>query len=146
MSVANLRSRIEQVSADISQHKEALKLDEHNKRELQRQLNALLDPVARLPLEISSEIFRHCLPTDPLSEGNLPLTICMQYPPAVPSPAANHAPMILLNICGAWTKIALSAPALWANIHAQFPRSEGFKELFQTWLDRARGCPLNISL
>ncbi|KAJ7453716.1 hypothetical protein B0H11DRAFT_2245351 [Mycena galericulata] len=34
--------------------------------------------------------------------------------------------MILLNICNAWTDIALSTPTLWSAIHIVFPRPEGF--------------------
>ncbi|KAJ7657481.1 hypothetical protein B0H17DRAFT_870855, partial [Mycena rosella] len=65
---------------------------------------AVRDPVSRLPLEISSEIFIQCLP----STSN-------------PQPGARDIPMLLLNICNAWTDIALSTPALWEAIHIQFP-------------------------
>ncbi|KAJ6523351.1 hypothetical protein B0H19DRAFT_866849, partial [Mycena capillaripes] len=63
-----------------------------------RQLNALRDPIARLPLEISSEIFLQCL-----SEN--------------PTPDAEIAPTLLLNVCNSWSNIALSTPTLWNVIH-----------------------------
>ncbi|KAJ7748784.1 hypothetical protein DFH07DRAFT_713969, partial [Mycena maculata] len=66
--------------------------------DLQREVLAVHDPLARLPLEISSEIFLQCLPP-------------------LPEPGAHHVPMLFLNICNAWTSIALSTPALWASIH-----------------------------
>ncbi|KAJ7102789.1 hypothetical protein C8R44DRAFT_808538 [Mycena epipterygia] len=127
MSVKQLQTRIEQLSVDIERQKEVLKQLECNKRATQRQLNDILDPVARLPLEISSEIFIQCLP-------------------ARPKPGASRAPMLLLNICNAWTDIALATPALWSSIHVEFPRVEGFDELLGMWLKRARNRPLSISL
>ncbi|KAJ7102813.1 hypothetical protein C8R44DRAFT_347035 [Mycena epipterygia] len=84
---------------------------------------AILDPVARLPLEISSEIFIRCLPP-------------------LPKPGAFQVPMLFLNICNAWTDIALSTPALWASIHVDFP----CVQLLGTWLKRARNHSLSISL
>ncbi|KAJ7628084.1 hypothetical protein B0H17DRAFT_1285360, partial [Mycena rosella] len=99
MSVAELQARIDSLSADIDRHKKVLQDLERSKSATQRQLNAIRDPVARLPLEISSEIFIQCLSTRP-------------------RPGALHAPMILANICTIWTDIALSTPSLWAAIDA----------------------------
>ncbi|KAJ7472176.1 hypothetical protein FB451DRAFT_1036811, partial [Mycena latifolia] len=102
MSVTALQARIDQLSADIVRQKELLKALEHNRSAAQRQLNALLDPVARLPLEISSEIFILCLPSRPV-------------------PGSLKMPMLLLDICNTWTAIALSTPALWSAIHVDAP-------------------------
>ncbi|KAJ7657495.1 hypothetical protein B0H17DRAFT_1213535 [Mycena rosella] len=93
MSVQELQARIDVVSADIDRQKQLLKKLERSKSALQRQLNAVRDPVSRLPLEISSEIFIHCLP----STSN-------------PQPGAREIPMLFLNICNAWSDIALSNP------------------------------------
>ncbi|KAJ7457320.1 hypothetical protein FB451DRAFT_1008992, partial [Mycena latifolia] len=90
------------LSADISRQKEVLKSLERSKSAAQHQLNALRDPVARLPVELSSEIFIQCLPSRP-------------------APNAGDAPLLLLSICKAWTDIALSTPALWTAIHADKP-------------------------
>ncbi|KAJ7366809.1 hypothetical protein DFH08DRAFT_663894, partial [Mycena albidolilacea] len=68
-----------------------------------RQLNAIRDPVERLPFDISSEIFLQCLPSSKYSESTV-------FPP---KPRPLTAPMLLLNICNAWTGVALSTPALW---------------------------------
>ncbi|KAJ7762056.1 hypothetical protein DFH07DRAFT_883466 [Mycena maculata] len=127
MSAEELRTAIETVSLDIERQKDVLKKLETSKRFLQRRLNAVLDPVARLPLEISTEIFIQCLPP-------------------VPEPASSHIPMLLLNVCNAWTEIALSTPALWSAIHVQFPRPEGFENVLEKWLQRACSQPLSISL
>ncbi|KAJ7512414.1 hypothetical protein B0H11DRAFT_481017 [Mycena galericulata] len=124
-SVDELKAYIKKLSADIKRQKKILKDLEHNKRFYQRKLNDIRDPVARLPLEISSEIFLQCLP---------------RYMP----PSAHLAPMLLLNICNAWSEIAKSTPALWAAITVVFPRARGFQELLEIWLQRARFQPLSI--
>ncbi|KAJ7435015.1 hypothetical protein B0H11DRAFT_2369103 [Mycena galericulata] len=127
MSIHELEARLEKLSADIAWHRKILNNLQQNKSLLQRQINAVRDPVARLPLEISSEIFLRCLPT-------------------FPEPGAHHVPMLFLGICNAWTDIALSTPSLWAAIHVVFPRARGFTELLVTWLQRAGTRPLSVSL
>ncbi|KAJ7774949.1 hypothetical protein B0H16DRAFT_1408086, partial [Mycena metata] len=96
MSVKDIEARIDELSAEIERQKNILDQLERSRKVAYRQLNAIRDPVARLPLEISSEIFLQCLSLSP-------------RPPADP----RVAPMLLLNICNAWTNIALSNPALW---------------------------------
>ncbi|KAJ7509516.1 hypothetical protein B0H11DRAFT_1251459 [Mycena galericulata] len=127
MSVHELESRIEKLSADIARQKEILTDLEKSKSLVQRQLNAVRDPMARLPLEISSEIFVRCLPP-------------------FPQPGIQHFPMLFLSICNAWTDIALSIPALWSAIRIFSPRAEEFPELLTTWLQRAHNRPLSVSL
>ncbi|KAJ7827993.1 hypothetical protein B0H13DRAFT_304412 [Mycena leptocephala] len=90
--VEALRARIDKLSTEINMQTELLKKLQHDKSLVQRQLNAVLDPVARLPVEISSEIF-------------------LQSLPILIEPDARHAAMLLLNICNSWTSIALSTPA-----------------------------------
>ncbi|KAJ7678768.1 hypothetical protein B0H17DRAFT_1182293 [Mycena rosella] len=129
-----LQARIEEVSADIDRsarpaEKEMLQKLQRSKSGLQRQLNAVRDPLGRLPFEISSEIFVQCLPSDRHAQ-----------------PKPHKLPMLLLDICTAWTDIAVSTPALWAAIHIEFPRAEGFGQLLKEWLNRARNRPLSISL
>ncbi|KAJ7509577.1 hypothetical protein B0H11DRAFT_2270001 [Mycena galericulata] len=127
MSVHELEARIEKLSADIARQKEILTDLEKSKSLVQRQLNAVRDPVARLPLELSSEIFVRCLPP-------------------FPEPGVQHFPMLFLNICNTWADIALSIPTLWAAIRIASPRAEEFPELLTTWLQRARNRPLSVSL
>ncbi|KAJ7176004.1 hypothetical protein C8R46DRAFT_77019 [Mycena filopes] len=122
ISVKELHSRIAAVSARIDLQKAVLNQLEVDKRALYRQLNAICDPISRLPTEISSEIFRYCLPI---------------------SPCAATAPMLLLQICSSWADIALSTPALWSTIHVGGSRVE----FLQLWLERAQNYPrLTISL
>ncbi|KAJ6542064.1 hypothetical protein DFH09DRAFT_1089395 [Mycena vulgaris] len=114
MSVNQLEARIQELSADIDRQREVLRKLEHSK-------------MARLPFDISSDIFIQCLPPRP-------------------HPGAHHNPMLLLNICNAWTEIAIATPALWVAIHVVFPRANGFHEVLGTWLERARSHSLSISL
>ncbi|KAJ7876571.1 hypothetical protein B0H13DRAFT_1452941, partial [Mycena leptocephala] len=78
---------------------------ENSKSATQRQQNNIRDPVARLPLEHSSEIFRLCLP--PFSTR--------------PTLGAHNISMLLLDVCNTWTDIARATPALWSGIHLVIP-------------------------
>ncbi|KAJ7046823.1 hypothetical protein C8F04DRAFT_987024, partial [Mycena alexandri] len=124
MSIKDIQARIDELSVEIERQKEVLNQLACSKAAAQRQLNALRDPIARLPLEISSEIFLQCL----LS--------------GLPRPDPSTAPMLLLNICNAWTNIALSTPALWAAIYIEHP----CHELLRIWLQRARSCALSVGV
>ncbi|KAJ7641731.1 hypothetical protein FB45DRAFT_1125755 [Roridomyces roridus] len=113
-----LQGQIDQASADIGRQKEVLKKLERNKSLLQRQLNDLRDPIARLPLEISSEIF--------IQSRNL-----------YGSESADDIPMLLLQVCNTWTGIALSTPSLWDKLSFFLPRPESFQHLLTRWFERA---------
>ncbi|KAJ6516810.1 hypothetical protein C8R47DRAFT_405371 [Mycena vitilis] len=117
-TVEELQARITTLSTKIDVQKNVLRSLEKEKSLAQRQLNSVLDPVARLPLEISSEIF-------------------LQSLPPFPKAGAEHVPMLLLNVCHAWTDIALSKPELWAGIQITFPCTPTFKDGVQTCLNRA---------
>jgi hypothetical protein len=124
MSVKELQARIDKLAADIDLQKTVLQQLEQSKSAAQRQLNAICDPMTRLPLEISSAIFLLCLPH------------------SHPKPTPCTAPMLLLRVCHAWAEIAVSTPALWVAIRVDVL---GVKFL-QAWLQRARNYPLSISL
>ncbi|KAJ7682347.1 hypothetical protein DFH06DRAFT_292781 [Mycena polygramma] len=127
--VAELQARIEVLSSEITLQKQLLRNLERDKSQVQRRLNEVLDPVARLPLEISSEIFLQTLPFVP------------------ERPSVHKAPILLLDVCSAWTNIALSAPALWAaSVYADCPGSEGSQEGLQAWLQRAGSHALSVYL
>ncbi|KAJ7748783.1 hypothetical protein DFH07DRAFT_1035512 [Mycena maculata] len=126
MSIIEDLARLLVISTEIDMQRAVLKKSENDRRLVQRQLNDVRDPVSRLPFQISSQIFIQCLPP-------------------VPHPRAHNAPILLPPVCNTWTDIALSTPALWAEI-VVFSRAEGFKEFWQTWLQRARYHPLSIFL
>ncbi|KAJ6466722.1 hypothetical protein C8R47DRAFT_36695 [Mycena vitilis] len=127
-AVQELRARINALSSEIAAQIEILKNLEHEKGLVERKLNAALDPIARLPHEISSEIFLQSLP--PIAE----------------KPSGSAIPMLLLNVSHSWTDIALFTPALWTDIRIVCPCTEGVEKGLRTWLQRAGNRPLTVSL
>ncbi|KAJ7302197.1 hypothetical protein DFH08DRAFT_905730 [Mycena albidolilacea] len=132
MTIQELRADIAKLDTGIDFQRELLKRLERDRSVKQRQLNSALDPVARLPLELSSDIFLRSLPP-------------------FPEPGDPDVPILLLNICNAWTDIALSTPSLWAAIHivfpgGLFPSTQRLKTFVPIWLRRADNRPLSISL
>ncbi|KAK7028313.1 F-box domain-containing protein [Favolaschia claudopus] len=124
-----LRTRLIELDNEIDAQKTVLLNLEHEKCLVQRRLNAVLDPITRLPLEISSLIFMMLQPRDPF-----------------PIPRPNKMPMVLLNVCNSWSNIALSIPALWTTFAILFPCAKGLKDLLPVWLERTRGQPLSVCL
>ncbi|KAJ6544613.1 hypothetical protein DFH09DRAFT_928274, partial [Mycena vulgaris] len=124
-SVAALHARIEEISLAITRQKEILRDLEQTKSDAQSELNNILDPMARLPLELSSDIFLRCLPDKPI-------------------PRARFAPLLFLNVCRSWSKIAISTPRLWAAIHLESPFPCDVDERLDLWLGRTSTRPLAI--
>ncbi|KAJ7493568.1 hypothetical protein FB451DRAFT_1387736 [Mycena latifolia] len=60
-------------------------------------------------------------------------------------PDVRHAPLLLLQICNAWTDIAVSTPALWTIIEADYSKFD-LPSLLDVWFKRARSRALDISL
>ncbi|KAJ7641589.1 hypothetical protein FB45DRAFT_1125495 [Roridomyces roridus] len=119
-SVQELEARIKDISADIERQPEKGVLQglERDKSLLQRQLNAVRDPIQRLPLEISSEIFAQCLP---------------EYPTL--SDVRSIRPRAMPN------------PKLWSTINIQFPAHRaGLEVMVEKWLQRTRSNLLDVSM
>ncbi|KAK7049119.1 hypothetical protein R3P38DRAFT_2872756 [Favolaschia claudopus] len=128
-SVAELHKHIDELSFAIDVQLEALKSLEKRRSDARRVLNSRLDPVARLPLEISTEIFKLCTPT-------------------FPRPVLAKEPLKFLHVCRLWREIAVSCPSLWTGIQINGNESTDpeFYEACSNWLGRARPLPLSISL
>ncbi|KAJ7453689.1 hypothetical protein B0H11DRAFT_1740913, partial [Mycena galericulata] len=121
-----VQALIEEISANIERQEEVLRQLRYNKCAAQSRLNAIRDPVARLPLEISSSIFVNCLDR-------------------FPKPGARRAPMLFLNVCGAWTSIALSTPELWTRIRLGGGPTSNLPRAVDMWFKRAGNHALSIS-
>ncbi|KAJ7266729.1 hypothetical protein C8J57DRAFT_376872 [Mycena rebaudengoi] len=129
-SVADLRSRIDEVSFAITHQLEVLRDLENTKGDLQSHLNAILDPMALLPVEISSDIFiRTCFHNSPY-------------------PAPTLSPQVLLGVCRSWRTIALATPSLWATISILRPSGqvEDSSESVGLRFARAPDARLSVSL
>ncbi|KAJ7456800.1 hypothetical protein B0H11DRAFT_2065549 [Mycena galericulata] len=123
--LSDIHRRIEKLSSEIARQREILRDLENQKSAAQGELNTVLDPMSRLPLEISSDIMLRCLPTMPRAD---PLA----------------APMVFLNICRSWRNMALATPALWAAIRLKSPLRD---EFMHRWPERAGTIwPLSLSV
>ncbi|KAJ7364844.1 hypothetical protein DFH08DRAFT_930590 [Mycena albidolilacea] len=143
-SVTELRKRIEELSSTIElrrvsneEHQtQVLRGLEITRSDVRCDLNAMCDPVARLPVEISSTIFVCCLPTD------------TDYP----RPNCYDAPMLIRNVCRLWNDVALATPALWVGLRFDFrlslerPSDAPSTNHLGVWLDRSGNHPLRLSL
>ncbi|KAJ7693939.1 hypothetical protein B0H17DRAFT_1199614 [Mycena rosella] len=128
MSNDSLRAQASEHILAISRHQLLL-------NEIQRQLDAIVYPVLTLPPEITSEIFRHCVPV-PADDGRE-----WQYVDL------DEAPLLLMHVCSAWRQVTLSTPALWSRLAidaGDFPTR--FSEIVNVWLSRARKCPLSVKI
>ncbi|KAG1725994.1 uncharacterized protein EDB91DRAFT_77805 [Suillus paluster] len=87
----------------------------------------------RLPTEVLSQIFGHCLP----GENNSAL-----------SPSRREAPMLLTGVCRRWREVAVDVPSLWCRLHLKVHKIDRQLETlcYDSWLKRSRGRPLSLGL
>lgn len=95
----------------------------------------LVSPLWRLPTEVLSQIFCHCLPQIPKLDELQP-------------PSTLTAPMLLTKICRQWREIAVGMPNLWCMLSVEVDDRYWQQGAFfyDTWLKRARGRPLSLRL
>ncbi|KAJ6466433.1 hypothetical protein C8R45DRAFT_488897 [Mycena sanguinolenta] len=92
----------------------------------------MLSHVHTLPVEITSEIFIHCLPTSYTER---------EWNTANPT----KAPMLLLHICRIWRTIAIDTPSMWTRMELSMNKANSH-EMAQAWFRRAKACPLSVKL
>ncbi|KAE9387684.1 hypothetical protein BT96DRAFT_1025784 [Gymnopus androsaceus JB14] len=93
----------------------------------------------RLPIEILTEVFLHCVPTN------------YDTPPVC---LAREAPLVLTSICREWRLVALNTPRLWCFPRFRLPQptsmaAEGSARQqigIELWLKRSGSLPLSLSL
>ncbi|KAJ7607942.1 hypothetical protein FB45DRAFT_1067680 [Roridomyces roridus] len=122
--VHELRQRIQSLSEAISRQREVLKDLEQQYSAAQTELNASLDPMARLPFELSSDILRQSL-LEPTTWESL---------------------MALIRVSRAWREVALAIPSLWTTISDQGIRPLAFPKLLDIWVARGQDSPFSLSL
>ncbi|KAF8963000.1 hypothetical protein BDZ97DRAFT_2076107, partial [Flammula alnicola] len=130
-----------------------LKEKEQKTKQILAVYNRILSPARRVPPEIWSNIFYHCLPT----QRN-------------PIMSTSDAPLLLSRVCSTWRSAALSSPRLWARLHIPYAcdslDSSGWipekdleerrqnigramalrAEAVKQWLSRSGTCPLSLSI
>ncbi|KAF8214083.1 hypothetical protein K438DRAFT_996183 [Mycena galopus ATCC 62051] len=142
-SAAELRAHLAEIDEEIIQQGQVLRQLHASRLLVQSQLDSILVyPVLTLPVEITAEIFLHCLP-----DKNAKVSLI-------------HAPFVLLKVCTRWRDIALSTPRLWATLDVNVvslrrglcpgaPSSScEWTRLAFGWLFRARksGIPWSVTL
>jgi hypothetical protein len=92
---------------------------------------ASLSPVRRLPPEVLSEVFLHCLPDK-----------------AFVDPAPLEPPLLLANVCTTWRSIALSTAGLWSSIAVNVTGVDicPHKDLVKLWVGRSGSHPLSFQI
>ncbi|KAF8214067.1 hypothetical protein K438DRAFT_1802813 [Mycena galopus ATCC 62051] len=146
---AHLRSRLVELDAQIMEQsarvvEEKRVLDElqQTRFDVEHELyETATFPVLTLPMEITTEVFLHCLRLfDPLSIPNLE--------------AKTSAPVVLSNVCRRWREVAAATPVLWSKLEVRFNKitteivatPELVEGLIDRWLSRAGNCPLSLDL
>ncbi|KAF8439930.1 hypothetical protein L210DRAFT_3645879 [Boletus edulis BED1] len=103
-------------------------------------LHAALAPIKRLPPELLSEIFEHCL------DGSNAVLF---------SGTARHseAPLLLGRVCRSWRTVAHATPRLWRDIVVNVCDGRYSEELrrdalpvLQTWLAHSGSLPLKLDV
>lgn len=92
---------------------------------------ALVSALSRLPTEVLSQIFNHCLPETKLL---LP-------------PSSIRAPMLLTGICRRWREVAVDMPNLWCRLYMEVDDRDWERAAFcyDLWFKRSRGRPLSLA-
>lgn len=140
-TISIAQSRISHIDSEITRLMDSVGELQHKRAALLTYTKnhiALVAPIRRLPSEILSEIFLHCM--DPKGFGP-------EYD-FREQPCLDKMPLLLGEICSRWRSIALSTPRLWASlslsIRPKYLNSD--TKLAKTWLSRSGTCPLFISL
>ncbi|KAJ7663130.1 hypothetical protein DFH06DRAFT_1087941, partial [Mycena polygramma] len=149
-SPVQLRSKLDEVTAEIVRHRAYMNVLEDKRRELEMQLARIVYPVLSIPPEILSQIFLACLP----SHGRV-------------RPSPLTPPLTLAQVCSYWREIALSSCQLWSSLDLLIPynydgtprkywdfpngkpyidRMRGMRSLQETWLARAKEHPLSLTI
>ncbi|KAK7064916.1 hypothetical protein R3P38DRAFT_2827026 [Favolaschia claudopus] len=123
--IAELQEHLSKLALAIEVQKEILRDLEKQQSQALSRLNNCFDPVARLPLELQSEIFLCCLPSQELTVNT------------------RGPPLLFLRVSRLWRDIALATPKLWAHLSIAFPRHS--LDLCESWIKRAQHLPLSLT-
>jgi hypothetical protein len=104
---------------------------EIEEKALEASLAHVVYPVLALPVEITSRIFRFCLP----AHGRV-------------APSARSAPLLLAQICQQWRDVALSTSQLWSSLYINGGRipQPCLENIIRTWFYRAKQTSLSVGL
>ncbi|KAJ7803636.1 hypothetical protein B0H14DRAFT_1634933 [Mycena olivaceomarginata] len=136
------RDALAAVKSQIMLYKKCIVTLEEEEKRLATSLSKVKYPVLDLPVDVTSHIFLHCLPT----HGRV-------------APSATSAPLIVAQICRHWREVALSTCGLWKSLYIDggldlgtvmgertFAPNYSAQHLLRTWFSRAKGSPLSLGL
>ncbi|KAJ7643596.1 hypothetical protein FB45DRAFT_278494 [Roridomyces roridus] len=124
-SICELHKCIDELSSTIEHHRSVLRALESQQSDFKSRLNSILDPVTRLPLEISSVILKQCLP-------------------ATPSVHSHQAPAVFLRVCRSWRDIALATPSMWTTISDKDVHFRHFDRALERWVPATGALPISL--
>jgi hypothetical protein len=112
--------RVQAVLNQLKSHRDGIQnyVDEHR---------AVLAPIRRLPPEILSKIFIHCLPARKSHSFRI-----------------SQAPLLLGRICSGWRSVMLTTPQLWSTFALVSSFRSTNNALCNVWLERSGSCPLTL--
>ncbi|KAJ7444048.1 hypothetical protein FB451DRAFT_1568526 [Mycena latifolia] len=134
-ALAKIKSQIMGYKTDIERLEKDIERLEKEGKAFEATLSLVVYPVLTLPIEITSRIFVHCLPTHGRVE-----------------PSRYAAPLVLAQICHHWRDIAVSTCALWSSMYIRqlglgWPAGmHSHASMIQTWLLRAKGHPISLGI
>lgn len=108
---------------------------------------AFLTIARRVPVEIWSEIFWHCMPGT-MTIKDSQMTRHYNEPSELMSFNPRKAPALFLRVCRDWRTTAISTPRLWSliDLNASSTFLSVTPTLVQTWLKRSQQAPLSMLL
>lgn len=102
-----------------------------------QELEALLSPVRRMPMDIMTKVFEHCI-----------------WDQVSPKADPRMAPLLLGQVCRSWRHLLFSLPCLWTTLHLDLP--SGAKDwdavaqskslAMHVWLSRSEALPISVFL
>ncbi|KAF7334642.1 NmrA domain-containing protein [Mycena venus] len=131
LTPAATRHRIADIDTEIAALDESIHKLRLQQASLKSHLDAYVYPVLDLPHEIVSEVFLQTI--------------------SASTPSRLKAPLLLGQICHTWREIALSTPALWADLNIDVRGTNDLARvnklrLLELWLIRSRDCPLHLTI
>ncbi|KAF9466730.1 hypothetical protein BDZ94DRAFT_132786 [Collybia nuda] len=123
------RKQLEELEAQILRTEKLLAQLVRKRVPLKRKINSRFAPVLQLPLEISSEIFSSCFPSNSWGLWH------------------SKTPLALGEVCSAWRDLAWSMPWLWSTVSLDIRQCSAIHAvLLSEWLGRTAELPLSIHL
>ncbi|KAJ7755487.1 hypothetical protein B0H16DRAFT_1253049, partial [Mycena metata] len=121
---------VEEKMADLERVLDRLRLRRQGLHDFIAKHRRVLAPIRRLPNELLSEIFSHCVERDPY-----------EWDPT------TNVEWILVQVSRAWRAVSISMPQMWNRIsisNASAPKNMDLKAALSLQLERSAHLPLAI--